>query len=332
MCHRDRAGWSSGSRRWALVALCLLLPAAGSRAAVEVSASVDTAVAYVGDRIAYEFHVAYDAGDSVVAPPHGVNLSAFRVLDFTPLESTSNGRIREGGRYVLTAFRPGTYVVPPLPVSYWTAAGDSGELVTQAIPVEVRSVGVAISDSLRDIKPLVSIPLRFRQWVRVLLATVLALALAAAGVTFWLMRRKARANADTPRSVIIDEIAEFDRIPAHDLIAQGEIKRLYIAVSDQLRRYTERRYGVRAMELTYAELVHEFECAHIPRVDADHILDFLARCDLVKFAKLMPPDDEVVSLVDRAKEVVRRTLFQRGSAVVEAEPAQSATGSEAVTS
>lgn len=284
-------------------------------ATVEVEASLDTSAVYIGDIITYRLVITYDEGDSIMNVPHAVNLYAFQVRDYRPItrERMSAGRWRQGELYWITAFRPGTYVIPPIPVEYRTAAGRTGELVTQALTIEIRSLGVTESDTLRRIKPPVEMPAKVRGWVWVTLASFGFLALVVAAVALKLRLRQPEKAARTPE--VVDELAEFDRILASELRARGQVKQLYVLVSEAMRRYMGRRYRITAMELTHEELAREMRRANVSERESALLLEFLDRCDLVKFARFIPSDEEVRSLVERAKQLVRETQFRLPPAV-----------------
>jgi len=303
-------------RRIALV-WAILASTVPAVARIEVSASIDTTSGYVGDRFSYEVRVVHSEDDSVLIPPHGINLHAFRILDYVPTTSEmSDGTIVQGGRYRITAFKPGTYIIPPLPVRYWTASGDSGELTTQSLTVEIVSLGVTAADSLRGLKPPKSVPVRLRPWVRNLIfATAFAVALGIA-LLIWLARRRRKTKVDR-RPVVIDELAEFDRIRLDEYLSRNDVAGFYDAVSDQMRRYVSRRYRIAALEMTVDEIRFAFLDNGVAPDESSEILAFLERCDLVKFAKFIPDDEEVRSLIERAKDVVTSTRTLSTSTALE---------------
>lgn len=92
---------------------------------VEVAARVDTASGFIGDIVTYEVLVTYDGAHTVEKLPHGENLSAFHIRKHEPIEKKKlqNGLWQEGSRYEIAAYRPGLYVIPPLPVKYSSRAG-----------------------------------------------------------------------------------------------------------------------------------------------------------------------------------------------------------------
>jgi hypothetical protein len=111
------------------------------------------------------------------------------------------------------------------------------------------------------------------------------------------------------------------RIPAHELayaelrelveanlVEQGLIKEFYQGVSDILRRYLERRFGLHAPERTTEEFLAEL--AVDSTLSAEHktlLSKFLQHCDLVKFAKLEPSEEEIQQTFDACKNVIEQT-------------------------
>jgi hypothetical protein len=293
-----------------LLALCVY--GTESDATVSVSASINTTRARVGDHFRYTISIEHGPADSVTLPPTGINLSSFRVIEYTPIDLRSDdGRRFTGGDYVITAYRPGTYVIPPIPVEYTTADGNSGELFTRPLTIDIESVGVSLTDSLRPITPPVAIPLRFSPWVRYSLIAASGLFLLAVFFMVFLRRRRGSDHEKSASPVVVDEVAEFDCIPGAELISQGEVRLLHFIVSEQLRRYVTRRYAFRAMELTHTELDEAMRVHGVPDEHAELLLDFLRRCNQVKFAGHTPPDHEAAALIDDAKDLVRRTQFDR---------------------
>jgi len=314
-----RDGWfRRGAVALGLVWVILSAPGLAI-AAVQVEASVDTAVVTIGDPITYRLLITYDAGDSVRVPPRGVQLYGFRVLRHATIASreTSDGRLQQGDVFRIAAYRPGRYVIPPVPVEYRIASGARGELVTQPLVIEIRSLGVGEADTLRDIKAPVSLPARVRRWVWFALGALAALGAGVAAFLFWRKRREQHAAEPASRREVVDELGQFDLIPAAELIARGEVKQLYVLVSDTMRRYLARRYRVNAPELTHEELSAAFALCNIAPDEAELFLTFLARCGLVKFAKFIPTSDEVATLIDRAKDIVRQTALAAVAEVAE---------------
>ena len=100
---------------------------------------------------------------------------------------------------------------------------------------------------------------------------------------------------------------ELERIEGFNLIEQGLIKEFYTEVSEVIRRYVGHRYFIITMELTTAELVDSMMDAEIDEEHVETIRSFLEECDLVKFAKYIPPRAIIYELVPKARAIVAAT-------------------------
>jgi len=74
-----------------------------------------------------------------------------------------------------------------------------------------------------------------------------------------------------------------------------------------IRRYVGHRYYIITMELTTAELIDSMTDAEIDDVHIETIRSFLEECDLVKFAKHIPPEERMSELVPKARTIVDAT-------------------------
>ncbi len=120
----------------------------------------------------------------------------------------------------------------------------------------------------------------------------------------------------SPGQAALEELA---RIDALGLVEKGLIDDLYTLVSEVLRRYIERKYGVLAMEMPTSHILREMGARGVMAICFDRVREVLEECDLVKFARYGPPDDAVASIVSRARGIVRATSgVGTGSAALEA--------------
>jgi hypothetical protein len=295
--------------RFCILAILLGTAVSPSGAAVSVRASVDSSSALVGDVLTYRVLITHDEGDSITSPPAGINLHSFLNRDYQriPSHKLPDGRWQEGAVYRIAAFKPGTYVIPPLPVAWKDPAGVIREAITNPLIIEIKSLGVAKTDSLRGIKPAAVVPAVVETWVWIVFGSFAVFATGLVIFLIWMQKRTRERDEGPPAPVVIDEIAEFDKIPLEQLLAEGKLKELYILASEAMRRYIGRRYGIDAMEMTHDELALAYATLSIDREEAALVLSFLSRCDFVKFAKFVPPEEENATLIDRAKDIVRHT-------------------------
>jgi len=89
---------------------------------------------------------------------------------------------------------------------------------------------------------------------------------------------------------------------------QGFSANLFTLVSDTIRTYLEERFDLRAPERTTEEFLFELQSsmALLPP-QKETLGDFLARCDLVKFARYEPVQSELEELHRCAERLVNET-------------------------
>jgi hypothetical protein len=88
----------------------------------------------------------------------------------------------------------------------------------------------------------------------------------------------------------------------------SEPKPFTIAVSGVTRLYLEERFDFRAPERTTEEFLYELQGTNLLTADQKlSLADFLANCDLIKFAKYEPTEIELRALHSAALRLVNET-------------------------
>ena len=173
----------------------------------------------------------------------------------------------------------------------------------------VKTTNTAISalartgtNDLRDIKPPVEIPSGWA-WA---LWLALALIVAAALYFLWRYWKANRGKIILSPPVPAHIRAKQKLAEALNLISQP--KEFCIVVSDTLRWYLEERFNFHAPERTTEEFLHELRSTTLLTPDQkESLVDFLNRCDLVKFAKYEPREPELRELHASAVRLVEET-------------------------
>jgi len=166
----------------------------------------------------------------------------------------------------------------------------------------ITNSAASVASDIRDIKPPVEIPNGW-EWLWWVLA---ALAIIALAVFAWKLWRRHRLQIPVEPPVPAHVRAKLRLAEALALIAQP--KPFVIAVSDTARTYLEERFDFRAPERTTEEFLYELQATDLlAKEQKESLGNFLASCDLVKFAKYEPREPELRDLHGSALRLVEET-------------------------
>ncbi len=158
------------------------------------------------------------------------------------------------------------------------------------------------ANDIRDIKPPLEISsgLAWLWWTLGVLAALILLAI------IWRMVRRRLKQVPVVAPVPPHVRAKQKLSEALALIAQP--KPFCTLVSDTIRAYLEERFDFRAPERTTEEFLRELRNTDILLADQkDSLGNFLAGCDLVKFAKYEPGESELSELHGSALRLIEET-------------------------
>ncbi len=298
------AGTGKQARRTAIqlgVAIWLALGALAAQEKpappVEVTSSVDRSQITIGDLIHYRIRVSRSPEVKVEWPSPGSNLGAFEIRDYAlPEPREENGRIIEEMEYTISTFDTGAFVIPPIEVRYAVPPDTTRyQLKTEPIDIYVASLKPSLDGDIRGLKPQGVLP---RDWGLILMYVGIALLVMALGVGAWFYWRYRKRGAlpfvkpEPPRPAHEIALEALKALEAEQLLAQGQVKEHFSRLSDILRAYLENRYFMPALESTTFEIVQYFSEDGRLGGQIEPLEKVLNLCDLVKFAKYIPGDDE----------------------------------------
>jgi hypothetical protein len=158
------------------------------------------------------------------------------------------------------------------------------------------------ANDIRDIKPPIEISSGYA-WLWQLL---IVLAVAVAAYLLWRWWKNRKTDIVLPPPVPAHVRAKRKLAEALALIAQP--KPFVVAVSDTARAYLEERFNFHAPERTTEEFLRELAGTKLLMPEQKESLgNFLASCDLVKFAKYEPGENELRELHSSAVRLVEET-------------------------
>jgi hypothetical protein len=264
---------------------------------VELKTTVDREEITIGDPVKYQVEIEMKELATLETPDIKV-MGNFEVLD--------KHEEREGDKvkltYTITTFAAGNDTIPGFKLKGLDKEGNEWEATAQEMVIKVKSVLPAGMEDIKDIKSPVSIP---RKLAPILLGVLIFCVVA--GIVWWLVWRRRRRLRGAGEVCLRPayEIA-YERLKLLAL-ENGNIKEYYVQLSDIIRRYVEARYTIGACTETTFELYRELRSERVEYDKVEIIKDFLAACDLVKFAKHIPPVESVDEDKERAKGIVDKT-------------------------
>lgn len=298
-----------------IAVLCLgvfsigLPTAKGKSLPIEASAAVDRALILVGDKITYTITVKAGKDIEVELPQIMTQeLAGFAVKDFGSSEKGLFGKKTFKQWYFLDTYLSGEHTIPAAVIKY-RAKGLSNwqELSVKEVKIDVKSVldAAPIRTDIRDIRG----PKSFagKLWFYALMALAVLLIIAAFFSFILLKKKKEERKAPlTPAHIIAYEaLAALEK---NDYIRKGQTKAYYIGLSDIVRHYLENRFNIRAPEMTTEEFLIKVKVDSALSLEHKGLLrDFLVNCDLVKFAKYQPAQQEANLSFASAKNLIEQT-------------------------
>jgi len=285
---------------------------ATTAAPLSVEVTADRTAVTIGDPVRLTFRMRHPQGVTVVSFDADRSLASLTLLDqveATP-RTLEDGRVEEARIVTLAAYETGAKELAPVKIVYRDAAGQEGSVTTAPITVTVASVLTAGQTDPADIKKPVTLPERaYWPW-----AVLAALVVAAVIAALWWRRRRRRATGAEPavppepaRPAHEIAYAELERLLASGLLDRGEIKRFHIELAEIARRYIGARYGIDTFERTTWEILETLRVTRLPLAVTTMTAELLGTCDLVKFAKYLPDQDETRRTVERVYRLVDET-------------------------
>ena len=237
-------------------------------------------------------------------PEQPGSLGSFEVRSVEELEPTSTATgVTSSWKLTVSTFETGQMTFPELELTVTGSSTGPFTVTTESVQLEVRSVLPEEAEDILDIKSPLDIP---RAWWTYWpwLAGALLLGL----VGWWVWRRRTRGvpggRAGLPRLPPEEEaLAALRALEASDLLGHEQVRPFYTKLSEILRRYLWRRFGIVALEATTSEIVLQLAETGAGTLSAP-ANSILQECDLVKFAKLKPPRKHGNTAIGKARELV----------------------------
>ncbi len=304
-----------------LVAIICILSAGSASAKVTVTAKLDSVNLLMGNMTMLGLEVVQDKGKPGGFPMFkdadpalgyvgicgdSIELRTSYKADTVEIGS---GRIQINYKVPVQAFDSGTYRLPEFVYVSESDTARSNVLTLNVVPVNVTAddpiagyapVAEPEGKKITDILP----NWLSDYWWVILLVLILA------GGALWAMRRYKKEGTVLPKkpqpTPYETAMRDLRELKAKNLWEQGLEKEYFTRLTDILRVYLDRRFGINAMEMTTREIMDHLYNSDI-KDKREYMRQILSVADFVKFAKVRPLPADNIAAYENAVKFVEET-------------------------
>lgn len=282
---------------------------------VSIQTTIDTTIATIGDRIHLTVHLTYPEGTRFEFPFIEKTLGDMevRATGFSDPKKIEGG-FSQDWNLELAVYDTGFAQIPALEIRVKSQTDTTNVIVFNTDPQTVRVISVLPpgSTDLKDIKP--PFPIRWIPSLRLFFLIVIVILIC---VGAWLYYR--RWKKQHPVIIIDERFIEPPHIVAFEKLNQlkdqvfntaEEQLEFYIQISQIIREYIERRFFIRALEMTSSEIIPAVEKSPAMAREKSMIRDLgvlLSDLDVIKFARQIPPIEKIPVVLEETYCFVDKT-------------------------
>jgi hypothetical protein len=313
-----------------IIFICLFLLAGRTFSQVRIKATLDTSKIRIGEQVKLDLYLLYDPNQGVSKiewPSFGDTITGkIDVISTTPIDTTMPDKndpsmLQQHQQILISVYDSGYVVVPPFK---FVVNGDTANPgYTEPLMLEVHTVPTDTSaKKIKDIKDPLGEPFSWMWYKEYFYWGIAALIFVAALVLFIHYRNKRLANRivepEKPKiPAHITALATLERIREQQIWKDGKVKEYYSEITDAVRLYIEERYDVLALESTTDELLAIMKSQVIDNVSKEKLQQMLKLADFVKFAKMIPMEQEHNLTLQHAFDFVNGTKREEVVTIVD---------------
>ena len=290
---------------------------------ITATASTDTSDYLIGDYIKYSLIITMDNDVYIINPFFRDTLKNVDVISIDG-PNVEESETQKTVKYltILSLFDSAAVTIPPIRVEY-RVQNDTTLKFVESNPVSfnVHRINVSVEEEIKDIKP----PVRLFDYY-FLIYVFIGLIVLSLLVYYFIWRKYFKGKKE------IKVLTKEEKIPAYQLALKqleqlekeqlwqnGHIKEYHSRITEIIREYFEKQFGLPALERTTTESLLLLR-KHRQGIKISDITEqFLNYADLVKFAKYIPMETVNLEMMSQAKSIVKKTTAPDQSEKMEAE-------------
>lgn len=277
---------------------------------ISVTASTDTTDYMIGDQIQYSLFIKMNKDVYIINPFFRDSLKNIDVLEISDPVAEEN----EDGKSVkyncvLSRFDSAQVTIPPIKIEYRTKADSALKFVlSNAVTFNVHRMNVAMEEEIKDIKP----PIRLFDYLFIIYILIVIIVLV---IGYFIYRKYFKIKPQTEIKPTAEKISlhqltlrKLEQLDKEELWQKGFVKDYHSKITDIIREYFEKQFGLPALERTTTESL-KLLSKHPQGIKViDITSQFLSNADLVKFAKFTPLENVNREMMTQAKDIVKKTV------------------------
>ncbi|MDD2714754.1 MAG: hypothetical protein PHW04_02545 [Candidatus Wallbacteria bacterium] len=285
--------------------LFFLIAAPLAAMAAEVNFYFSTQEIELGKPLELILEIRHSGDEVLTATPEISGSPEVFATALEPVTQTINNIVLEKRPFSIQFFGVGKLELYPIRLEF----SESREIIIPTQEITVK--GVISPDEtieIMDIKPPLQVPIHSsRIWRMLLILLLIFLIIFAA---YWL-GRKFRRGGDDPYETLRDSrLSPYDEAraalqKAFNLLTLGKYTLLYFQLSEILRRYFGRTYGLNLMEMTTTEAVEALS-EDIPGEIRQDLQQALSSWDLIKYAKAEVEKPQAAADYEQVKLLIEK--------------------------
>lgn len=279
-----------------------------------VSVKLDSAKVLMGKTVKLRINIVKDANSTgIILGADSTTLGDIDIVKREKLQSKTLDNNREEITQVITLqpFEPREYDLPPIK---YLVEGDT--MMSNKEHLVVDSVKVDVNGDIKDYKPILGVPFKLIDYIPNIIANywwawLIGLALIAFSIFAYFKWFKKGINPFKPEkkrlSPYEEAILALNNLKNRQLWQNGQHKEYYSCLTDILRVYIERRFGINAVEMTTSEIMEQIKHNEEALQVKDQLSEVLEIADYVKFAKMQTLADDNEVAFQRTLNFVEQT-------------------------
>ena len=292
--------------------LLLLLLLISNLHSINVQTTLDTVLTdsskiFIGDVVVFNVEIEHKESETVELLTK-VESAVFEILSYEKNIIEKDDVYISDFKFESAFFDIGKQTIPGLEFQI-IDDNKVSNVFSDSLLINVKSIITNDSVELKDIKPPLSLHLKFLDWflpIAIIIFIVIMILL--------ISRIRSKKPIFPPKKIVIIPahiiaLKKLNKLKDQNLLAEGQIKKYYVEISWICREYLENRYKAPILELTTTEIKRYLKQNNVLQNDQfrHDAIWILNQCDRVKYAKYIPPLSEAEGIFDSLINLIDAT-------------------------